>query len=337
MRPKTEKLYPDSGVELTPFTAIHYDIVMNIASLGLYVGFIHKVIKAMDIQHEDTILDLGCGTGRNACIMEKYLGDSGKITGMDVSSIMEKQFNKRCANHQNSCFIRQRIDLPFSLSEQFDKIFISFVIHGFPHTIRQTILENVYSHLKPGGAVFMLDFAEFNISDTPWLYQFIFKNIECKYAFDFIKRDWKKILETNNFTGFEEFFFFKNHVRLLKAKKINNNKEKRIRIAIPSNDGVNIFPKMLGMAKYMLIYDIENGTEFRLIEKRNNPFAETMQHLKTFDVYELINDCSIIISAHIGGKGIKRLQEKGMKLFIRNGNVLDVLNDVVQKKELRLY
>ena len=87
----------------------------------------------------------------------------------------------------------------------------------------------------------------------------------------------------------------------------------------------------------MLIYDIENGTEFRLIEKRNNPFAETMQHLKTSDVYELINDCSIIISAHIGKKGIKRLQEKEMKLFIRKGDIQDALNDVVEKEELRLY
>ena len=220
MSPKTEKLYPDSGVELTPFSATHYDNVMNIASLGLYIGFIHKAIKAMDIQHGDTILDLGCGTGRNACIMVKYLGDSGKITGMDVSPIMGKQYNKKCANHRNSNFIRQRIDLPFSLPEQFDKIFISFVIHGFPHNIRQTILKNIYAHLKPDGSFFILDFAEFNISDMPPLYRFIFKNIECKYAFDFIERDWKKILESNNFTGFEEFFFFKNYVRLLKTKKI---------------------------------------------------------------------------------------------------------------------
>ncbi len=219
MRSKTDKLYPDSGVELTPFTATHYDNVMDIASLGLYGGFIHKAIKAMDIQHGDTILDLGCGTGRNACIIAKYLGDSGKITGMDVSPIMEKQYNKRCANHRNSNFIRQRIDLPFSLPEQFDKIFISFVIHGFPHIIRQTILKNIYVHLKPDGAFFMLDFAEFNLSAMPPLYRFIFKKIECKYAFDFIERDWKKILESNNLSGFEEFFFFKNYVRLLKAKK----------------------------------------------------------------------------------------------------------------------
>lgn len=217
MNPKRGKIYPDSGVELRPFTAKNYDQIMNIATLGFYRGFIHRVIKAMDIQHGDNILDLGCGTGRNACIMVKYLSDDGKITGMDVSSIMERKFKNKCAKHQNITFIRQRIDLPFSLSETFDKIFIGFVIHGFPHEVRQTVLENVSKHLKPGGAFFLLDFAEFNMNEMPLLYRFIFKNMECKYAFDFIERDWKQILVNHRFNGFEEFFFVKNYIRLLKA------------------------------------------------------------------------------------------------------------------------
>ena len=219
MKSKTDKIYPDSGVELSPFSAKYYDKVMNIASAGFYRGFIHKAIKAMDIQWEDNILDLGCGTGRNAFIMAKYLGDNGKITGIDVSSIMEKQFNKKCAEHQNCKFINQRIDLPFTLSEQFDKIFISFVIHGFPHEVRKIVLKNISNHLKPGGTFFLLDFAEFNMSEMPPLSRFVFKKIECKYAFDFIERDWKQILTDHYFFNFEEFFFFKNYVRLLKAKK----------------------------------------------------------------------------------------------------------------------
>jgi len=217
-----DKLYPDSGVELKPFTAKHYDKVMNIASLGLYRGFIHRAIKAMDIQHSDKILDLGCGTGRNACIMAKYLSEDGKITGMDMSSIMETQFREKCAKHHNFSFTRQRIDLPFSLSEQFDKIFISFVTHGFPHEIRKTVFKNVFNHLKPNGALFMLDYAEFDMNEMPPLYHFIFKSIECKYAFDFIKRDWKKILANYNFAGFEEVFFVRSYVRLLKAQKIES-------------------------------------------------------------------------------------------------------------------
>jgi ubiquinone/menaquinone biosynthesis C-methylase UbiE/predicted Fe-Mo cluster-binding NifX family protein len=330
MNSKPDKIYPDSGVELSSFTAKNYDRVMNIATFGLYRGFIHQVIKAMDIQPGDKILDLGCGTGRNSCIMAKYLSDDGKIIGMDVSPIMEKQFNKRCAKYHHIKFINQRIDLPFDISEQFDKIFIGFVIHGFPHEVRQTVLKNIFAHLKPGSEFFMLDFAEFDMSDMPSLYRFIFKSIECKYAFDFIERDWKHILKSYQFAEFEEFFFFKNYVRLLKAKKFYSDNKDKLKIAIPTDDGVNIFPKMLGRAKYMYIYRIENGTTFKLIEKRNNPYAETMQHLKTLDVYELIQDCSVIISAHIGKKGIKRLEERGMQLIFNKGKIEEAFNEIIK-------
>ena len=53
-----------------------------------------------------------------------------------------------------------------------------------------------------------------------------------------------------------------------------------IRIAVPTNDEVNIFPKMLGMADKMFIYEI-NGGQIKLVEKRNHPYAKTQQHLKT--------------------------------------------------------
>jgi uncharacterized protein YbjT (DUF2867 family) len=46
-----------------------------------------------------------------------------------------------------------------------------------------------------------------------------FKKIECKYAFDFIKRDWKEILKAYDFVTFHEHFYFKNYVRLLHAVK----------------------------------------------------------------------------------------------------------------------
>ena len=109
---------------------------------------------------------------------------------------------------------------------------------------------------------------------------------------------------------------------------MSNNINKGTKITIPSNDGINIFPRMLGMAKYMYIYEIDNGREFKLIEKRNNHFAETMQHLKTQDVFELIDDCAIIISAYIGKKGITRLQEKGMQLIFKKGKLEQALDEV---------
>lgn len=99
-------------------------------------------------------------------------------------------------------------------------------------------------------------------------------------------------------------------------------------IAVPSNDGTNIFPKMLGLSRYFFIYATTNGKEFTFVEKRINPYEKTFQHLKTLDVYELISDCEVIISALIGKKGIGRLKEKGVKIFIRQGDIQGALNSV---------
>ncbi len=214
-----QKIYPDSGVELTPFILKNYDKMMNLGSLGLYKRFINKAIEDMRIDPADQILDLGCGTGRNALLMSKYLGPEGSITGMDIAPEMEQQFLSKFDQDTRVNFINQRIDLPFESDKKYDKIFISFVIHGFPHPVRDVVIQNVLNYLKPGGAFCILDFAEFDMHAMPFHHRVVFKAIECKYAFDYIKRDWKEILQTSGFNAFEEHFYLKNYVRLLKAEK----------------------------------------------------------------------------------------------------------------------
>ncbi len=215
----SDKIYPDSGVELTKFTAKNYDKIMNAISFGIYKRFIHRAVKNMGISVGDNILDLGCGTGRNARLMLDYAGKKGRLTGIDISKEMEMQFLLKFDGKPNVTFINQRIDQPFTLEEKFNKVFISFVIHGFPHEVRNTVIQNAFNNLKPGGAFYILDFAEFDMKKMPAHHRFIFKKIECKYAFDYIERDWKEILTTAGFSDFEESFYLKNYVRLLKAVK----------------------------------------------------------------------------------------------------------------------
>jgi ubiquinone/menaquinone biosynthesis C-methylase UbiE len=212
-----DKIYPDSGVELTPFTARNYDSVMNIGSLGRYSGFIKRAVGEMGIRPGDSILDLGCGTGRNAALIAGYLNGEGRITGLDISEDMEKQFRKRFRNDSRVEFVNLRIDQPFELGKKFDKVFISFVIHGFPHDVRDAVIKNAISHLKPGGTFIILDFAEFDMEKMPILHRLVFKKVECRYAFDYIKRDWKGILSSYGFGSFTENFHLRKYVRLLSA------------------------------------------------------------------------------------------------------------------------
>ncbi len=213
------KLYPESKVEIQGFTAKHYDTIMNIVSFGFYAKFIGNALSKFEIKDEDYILDLGCGTGRNACLMRNYLSEKGFILGLDVSEGMGKQFIEKVRNFKNVVFRKQRIDLPFSLEDKFDKVFISFVLHGFPHEVRETIINNAYENLKTGGTFWILDFNEFALMDMPFYYRIPFVTIECPYAFDFIERDWKKILKKSGFNNFIERLYLKSYVRLLAARK----------------------------------------------------------------------------------------------------------------------
>jgi len=93
-----------------------------------YSPFIEEAIKLMKIRTFDKILDLGAGTGRNACLMMKYLSKEGKLIGADISEEMISSFKKKCASIPNVEIIYARIDQSLPFEEEFDKVFISFLL-----------------------------------------------------------------------------------------------------------------------------------------------------------------------------------------------------------------
>jgi hypothetical protein len=85
--------------------------------------------------------------------------------------------------------------------------------------VRYTVMQNAYHHLRQAGGFFILDYAEFDMDKMPAFPRSFFKKIECRYAFDFIKRDWKNILSANGFETVREHSYLRRYVRLLHAKK----------------------------------------------------------------------------------------------------------------------
>jgi demethylmenaquinone methyltransferase/2-methoxy-6-polyprenyl-1,4-benzoquinol methylase len=213
------KYYPESKVEITGFEARHYDFLINAITLGKYNKFIQNAIASMRIKRGEKIVDFGAGTGKNACLMRQYLGDNGKIVGLDIGKEMEEQFRKNCRIYPNIEFKHQRIDINFDLGETFDRVLISFVLHGFPQNVRIQILQNAYHHLKPGGILSIVDYNEFHVNQMPFYLRIPFKKVECVYAFDFVERSWKDILSGLGFGQFPEQTWFKGYLRLLQAVK----------------------------------------------------------------------------------------------------------------------
>jgi len=212
-------LYPESKIEVRGALARFYDFILDIATLGYYARFIKKAVRWMGICENDRILDLGSGTGRNACLMATYLKDDGEILGLDIGEEMMARFNKRCHLLQNVHVLKKRIDRPFDLPKSFDKVLLCFVLHGFPFEVQKIILDNCFSALIRGGALFIIDYNEFSVDALPWYLRYPFKVIECPYAFEFIGRNLKGVLDEHGFSIGGEALFFSGMVRCLKAVK----------------------------------------------------------------------------------------------------------------------
>ena len=213
------KLYPKSKVEITGSMARYYDTLLDIATFGKYLPFIKQVISIANIKPDDRILDMGAGTGRNACLMAKHLSEKGELIGVDISKDMITKFRKKCTDFPNVKIINRRIDQTLPYKNDFSKVFISFVLHGFPQNARKVIIENAFQSLKQNGEFLILDYNEFSLPDIPFYLRLAFKLMECPYAFDFIEKDLKKLLADSGFTNFQEHFFFTGFVRLLRAVK----------------------------------------------------------------------------------------------------------------------
>ncbi len=208
-----------SKVEIKGITAKFYDQIMQIGSLGMYGRFLRSAIKKMGIRSTDAILDLGCGTGHNDCLMAQYLNEQGRIVGVDKGAEMIAQFEKKCRDLPNVSLHVQSILEPLPFENEFDKVVMVFVFHGFTQENRKIIAENARKALKPGGQFILLDFNEFDFKSKPFWFRWGFKAVECPLAFDFIERDWKTIFKEWGFDNFEEHFWFLNTMRLFKMTK----------------------------------------------------------------------------------------------------------------------
>lgn len=206
-------------IETRGLAARFYDCLVLFGTLGFYQILIKRVIQDLSINPEDSILDFGAGTGKNELLMLKYLSDDGSITALEIGKEMRKQFLKKCGRRENVTLENFRIETPLPYSNRFDKVFISFVIHGFEQNKREKIIKNAFNALKPGGRLLIFDWNEFDLKKGGPFIRLFMKFIECDEAQDFIQRDFKEILTSLGFKNIEEKLYTYGRIRLLSGEK----------------------------------------------------------------------------------------------------------------------
>ena len=104
--------------------------------------FGEEIVELLNPQSNETILDIGCGTGD---LTKKIAELCGKVTGIDNSREMIQSAQKK---HQGISFIHADAK-NFQLNEKFDAIFSNAVLHWIPQA--DIMIQNANRHLKTGG------------------------------------------------------------------------------------------------------------------------------------------------------------------------------------------
>jgi trans-aconitate methyltransferase len=114
---------------------------------GPQKGWGIKVIEELDIQGNESVLDLGCGDGFLTHYIATML-NNGKVLGVDSSESMLEEARK---NHLlNLSFMQLDIN-ELNFKEEFDIIFSSATLHWVKD--HNKLLRNCYKALKPGGRI----------------------------------------------------------------------------------------------------------------------------------------------------------------------------------------
>jgi ubiquinone/menaquinone biosynthesis C-methylase UbiE len=124
--------------------------------LWLPRGIRERAVRNLELRPADTVLEVGCGTGRNLRYLEAAVGPDGHIFGVDLSEEMLARCRALCEKRrwQNVTLVRGDA-LEYTGPGQVDAILFSLSYCTMLH--RKQILSHVWSQLRPGGRLVILE------------------------------------------------------------------------------------------------------------------------------------------------------------------------------------
>jgi len=119
-------------------------------------GFRRKAVERLGLKHGDTVLEVGCGTGRNLALLREAVGTDGVVIGVDASGGMLAQARQLVRRHGwKNVRLIQRDAAGLDLEDQVDAVFFSLSYSVLPD--RATVLQKAWEALRPGGRLVVMD------------------------------------------------------------------------------------------------------------------------------------------------------------------------------------
>jgi ubiquinone/menaquinone biosynthesis C-methylase UbiE len=132
-------------------------------------GSEHKLmvrgLGILDAQPDETVLEIGFGTGRGLVVLARSVGEGGRVCGIDLSPGMLAVARRRVERTGLAGIIDlccgDAAALPFEAS-RFDAIFLSFTLELFDTPEIPVVLSECQRVLRPGGRLAAVAMAQRN-------------------------------------------------------------------------------------------------------------------------------------------------------------------------------
>jgi demethylmenaquinone methyltransferase/2-methoxy-6-polyprenyl-1,4-benzoquinol methylase len=115
-----------------------------------------KAVVHLGLSRGDSVLEIGCGTGRNFPYLHGAVGPAGKIYGIDISpGMLEKARATRDARGWTNIELTECDAGDFTAPEQLDGVLFSLSYNTMRH--HRAILKRAWDQLRPGGHLVIMD------------------------------------------------------------------------------------------------------------------------------------------------------------------------------------
>ncbi|MEX0801362.1 MAG: methyltransferase domain-containing protein [Dehalococcoidia bacterium] len=160
-----------------------YDLASWLMSFGREPAIRRETVKLAAIQSGESVLDVGCGTGRLTLAARRRAG-AGPVRGIDASGEMIEVARRKASEKGADVDFQVALieDIPFP-DGTFDVVLSSLMLHHLPDDLKRKGFAEVRRVLKPGGRLLAVDLA-----GSKGIFGLLMRLIGHKLGADYVER-----------------------------------------------------------------------------------------------------------------------------------------------------